>query len=348
LLLSETSDGSRPPQLAVAALRERAAAGRLAALDPEDVAELRSAAYTVVWPLVWQRHTRRIEFGKGHPACASSLSGMAGACLDRFHDDVEAVVDYLFAGGSRQIDNLEGWITSRIAMATVDGYRKRRGQRGALQRVRVPGWLATALANDRELVELAGSIIEWVGLPGTAGTELWPLQVWADRRAVRNAGPTGARVEQVAADVEQVLATMRRTRPDWYASYIEGPIGQKQVSLVVVPVDEREGPDAARQRAERSDAELVGLAAAATDAISTALAAGEDPASAVPRILRAVFLGGPPADPAIDVAPGDEPVDGVERLATLLANEAALARLIDAVLEIVRESDDRLDDVGRS
>ena len=339
----ETPDGVRPSHPAATSLRGLAAEGQLGSVDLDAQGELRGAAYAIVWPLVWQRHTRRIEIGKGHHACASSLHGMAGPCLDGFHDDVEAVVDYLFVNGTRPIHNLEGWIISRIRMATVDGYRKRRGRRGALQRVRVPGWLAAALEYDPGLVDLAGSIIEWVGLPTTAGTELWPLQAWADRRAVAMGDPAGSRPDRVAADVERVLATMRRTRPAWYASYIERPLGHKQAPTGASPVTEREAPEAARARAERADAELVTLAAAATDAISAALAEGEDPTVAVPRVLRAVFLSSTPAAPVLDVAPGEEPADGTEQLTTLLTDEATLARVVQDVLRVVDGADRRVD-----
>lgn len=341
----DTTEGIRPRHPRVPALRELAEAGRLGSLSQDCVAGLRAAAYDIAWPLVWRQHTRRIEIGRGHVACASSLSGMTAQCLDRFHDDVEAVVEYLLASGSC-ISNLEGWITSRISKATVDGYRKRRGLRGALQRIRVPGWLATALAHDRELVELAGSIIEWVGVPATAGTRLWPLETWTERRAIRNDGAAGVQVDQVAADVEQVLAAMR-TRPNWYATYIERPIGHKPLPTAVAPVDDREACEVPWKLAERTDAELIGLAAAATDAISDALATGEDPSSAVPRVLRAVFLGGLRDGRAIGVAPGDGLVDETERLAAILANEAALGRLVDAVLDIVGGTDGRLGGLGR-
>jgi hypothetical protein len=333
-----TPEGIPRTHPAEATLRELAFTGRLGPTAPHrtDWPELRGAAYTLVWPLVWHRHTRRIEAGRGHRQCAAALDQMADQCLDRFEDDVEAVVDYLFTNGRRPIHNLEGWITSRMAMATVDGHRKRRGARGALQRIRVPGWLIDRLDADPWLVSLAASIIEWVGVPVTAGTELWPLDVWTDRRAAM-VGPSDTRTGAVAADVEHVLDVMRRTRPAWYEAHIEGPLGRKQPPACA-PV-QPETPDTARARAERADDNLIALAAAATDAISAALAEGDDPAVAVPRVLGALFLGPRSAAAALDVPPGDGPGDGTDRLAAILTDEAALARLVQQVLSVVNGAD---------
>ena len=333
----EMSNGQDRPHPADASLRELAASGRLfsAAEDSVAQADLRGAAYTVAWPLVWHRHTRRMEIRKGHPACATSLRQMTDPCLDRFEDDVDAVVDYLLAHGKRPIHNLEGWITSRITMATVDGHRKRRGARGALQRVRIPGWLSSALGSDTWLVGLAGWIIEWVGVAATAGTELWPLGVWAERYALVTGDPAGAAPTQVARDVERVLGVMRRVRPAWYAAHIERPLGLKQPSAVGIPTTDHEPADAARLRAERADDRLVALAAAATDAISDALAAGEDPAAVVPRVIRALFLSPANAATAIDALPGEDLAAGTERLTAVLADERPLGKLVDDVIAIV-------------
>jgi hypothetical protein len=298
--------------------------------------DLRAAAYTIIWRLVWHRHTKRVEISKGHYACAAALNRMAEPCLDAFHDDVESVVDHLFTRGNTPIRNLEGWITSRIAVATVDGNRKRRGQRGALQRVRVPRWLAAALADDRWLVDLAGAIIEWVGVPTTAGTEDWPLEAWAQRRSAFTGDPASSSPDQVASDVERVLRAMRGSHPDWYAAYIERPMGHKQLPVgITSPTADREPLEAAHVRAERVDATMIMLAAAGADAISAALAANEDAAVAIPRILRALFLG-PASEAAVaDLLPGEEPWNGTRRLATLLTDETSLARLVRDVLSIV-------------
>jgi hypothetical protein len=262
---------------------------------------------------------------------------MAEPCLDAFHDDVESVVDHLFTRGNTPIHSLEGWIISRIAVATVDGHRKRRGRRGALQRARVPRWLSTALGEDRWLVDLAGAIIEWVGVPATAGTEDWPLEVWTERRSTITGDPAGSSTNQVASDVERVLTAMRGSRPRWYAQYIERPMGHKQLPVGnASPTADREPPESAHVREELLvDAAMITIAAAATDAISDALAAGEDATVAIPRILRTLFLGPTSAEAVADLPPGEEPVHSTRQLTTLLADETSLARLVRDVLSIV-------------
>ncbi|MCW2502983.1 MAG: hypothetical protein JWO79_1267 [Actinomycetia bacterium] len=329
-----------PGTNSLCSLREMAARGLLNTIGLDGAAgDLRAAAYTIVWRLVWHRHTKRIEIGKGHYTCASSLHRMAEPCLDAFHDDVESVVDHLFTRGNTPIHNLEGWITSRIAVATIDGHRKRRGQRGALQRVReLPHRLQVALGDDPWLVDLAGAIIEWVGVPTTAGTEEWPLEAWAERRSAVTGEPAGSSPGQVARDVERVLTAMRGSCPHWYAKYIERPMGHKQLPVGSPPLTaDRESPEAAHARAARVDAMVITLAAAATDAISDALAAGEDAAVAIPRILRALFLGPISAAAVADLPPGEEPLPSTRRLTALLADETSLARLVRDVLSIVEE-----------
>src|SRR5688500_9514118 len=75
-----------------ALLRDLARRGRLAATArtaaPAQYARLASAAYTVVWPVVYTRVTRPVERRRGHKACTVALRRMAGECLDGFHDDV--------------------------------------------------------------------------------------------------------------------------------------------------------------------------------------------------------------------------------------------------------------------
>jgi hypothetical protein len=288
-----------------------------------------------------------MELKKGHRACAVSLRHMADPCLDRFEDDVLAVIDYLFVNGKKPIHNLEGWITSRLAMATVDGHRKRRGARGALQRVRVPAWLGAAVQHDRWLVGLAGSIIEWVGVVATAGTDLWPLDAWAERRGEVTGDPAGSTPGRVAVEVDRILVVMRRTRPAWYAAHIEHPLGLKQAPTVGDIGTPHDPAEAARLRADRADDQLMALAAAATDAISDALATGEDPAAVVPRVLRALFLSPAIAATAMDALPGEELAAGAERLAAVLADERPLARLVEDVVTIIAATGTGLSRSGR-
>ena len=89
---------------------------------------LRAGGYALVWPVVFQRLTRRIELARGHPACASSVHRLEADCLDKFHDDVEAVLDDLLTSAKVPVVNLEGWIARRIGPAS----RPRRRPRGSL------------------------------------------------------------------------------------------------------------------------------------------------------------------------------------------------------------------------
>ncbi|MEV6491392.1 hypothetical protein AB0M20_22680, partial [Actinoplanes sp. NPDC051633] len=210
-------------------LRDLARSGRLAATvaaaGPSELAALGAAAYEIVWPVVYQHLTRGLELRRGHRRCASGVTLLTDECLDRFHDDVEAVVHDLLRNAHAEIQTVEAWLHGRLTAATVDGNRRRRGRRGALQRPRMSGWLAAELGHDRWLIRLALHVLEWVGVPETAGSEVWPLDSWVALRP----GATGdwdTDVRTVRSEVDLVLTAMRR-RPDWYASYIERPLGAK-------------------------------------------------------------------------------------------------------------------------
>lgn len=309
----------------LARLRDLAARGRLvsATADPAVAAELRPVVYDLVWPLVWSRHTRRLEATKGHRRCASSLGRLESACLDGFHDDVEAVMTFLFRYGDKPIHNLEGWIINRLPKAVVDGYRDRRGRMGALKRVRMPKWLEAGLEHDPWLVRLACRVMEWVGVPHTAGLETWPLETWADQRAVLTGDRRGSSPDRVGAEVAHVLDTMARTRPAWYATYIDAPLGRKEapVSGVVDP-EGRADAVLAPAAAEASEAEvrLDALAAAAVEAIDDGLAAGADPEELVSTVVSALAA-------------------HAEGLDSVLVDERALAAVVRHVLAVVRCGD---------
>ena len=334
---------TRPTELrtsreAVEQLREAAAAGRLTSvheLTPTLAANLRRAAYELAWPLVWSTHTRPLEGRKGHQACTRSVATLADGCLDGFHDDVEAVVGYLFAYGKHEIGNVEGWITSRIRAATVDGHRRRRGVLGAQQRPRVPGWLAAALHHDPWLVTLARLVIEWVGVRSTAGNRLWPVGVWGEIRDQLAPGRRPAHPADVERDVEHVLQVMRTAQPRWYAAYVEAPLGRKQA-----PVAARHTDDPSVSPLELAacddDAGLSRLADAAIAAIRTGLAAGGEPRAVVERVLATLFLG--PAPTSVEIADpplARPPLD--ERVSMVLASEDAISTLVESVLAIVTD-----------
>jgi len=315
-------------------LRELAGCGKLVSTvrqaAPDVAAALRADAFGLAYPLVYEQHTRRLEVTKHHSACARSIDQLSPACYDGFEDDVHAVVDYLLRYAKQPIGNLEGWIVSRLRTATVDGYRRRRGEIGALQRPRVPRWLARRLGEDPWLVELAGCVLEWVGVRATAGLATWPSAAWSDLRAART-GQWDPAESRVLDDVETVLRAMREGRPDWYRRHVEVPLGHKQAPVlgaeafgdVVGAVDERD------------DAVLAELADAALDRIAERVAAGEDAADVVPDVVRRLFVDGDGPAVADLVALGStwEPA----QVADALSDAAAAARIVSTVLAILAE-----------
>jgi len=333
-------NGRRPPVDARVGLRELARDGRLAAVvaaagQPERQA-FTAAAYDVVWPIVFSRITRRIEQRRGHRGCAAGIDQLADECLDRFHDDVEAVVEDLLTHARQPILNLEAWITGRLNAATVDGHRRRRGMRGALQRPRLPGWLTECLGNDRWLTALATRMLVWVGVSNTAGSEVWPLESWAQERAAHT-GDWSSDPGAVAADVETVLAAMRR-HPMWYESYVERPLGRKQAPVAAQPVRDGAGdcamPLALGDPHARVESEMRRLAAAAVDAIDRRRGRGQETQAIVVEVIRAVFGG--TFTGTLDRAPHEvaDPLGGVTGA---LADPETVNRIVATVREITDE-----------
>lgn len=284
----------------VAGVRELAREGRLAdaaaAALPGELARLRGAVYAVVWPLVFARLTRPLEQQRRHPDCLRGLGWLRPDCLDGFHDDVEAVVEHALRRATDPIENLEGWLTTRLNPATVDAHRRRRGETGALQRPRLPGWLAAALGGDAWLGELAVQVLVWAGVPATAGGELWPLAGWAARRAEVTGEPLAGR-DMLDREVRTVLAAMR-TRPKWYAEHVERPLGHKRAPVAPMPADgSAELAALALVRPhEVDDARLTALAEQALRGIESRLARGDAPAATVTTVIRLVFGATPPQD----------------------------------------------------
>jgi len=314
-------------------LRELAADGLLAATAaaalPARRHTISGAAFAVAWPVVFSRLTRGIERRRGHGVCASSVFRMAQECLDRFYDDVESAVYDLLAHATSPIRDIEGWIVSRLNAATVDGHRRRRGQIGALQRPRVPRWLAVALDDNPWLTELAVQILVWVGVSSTAGTELWPLEAWTLRRGTIVGDPVHSDAGTVAREVETVLAAMR-TRPTWYSNFVERPMGHKQAPLAN-SVDAPEfSPLLLIDRDD--DAHLTHLAAQALAAIEARIDDHEDPARTVTDVIRAVFTG----DASDDLdRPPLSTVDYDRRVCMVLGDPDRLQGVVAAVMRIL-------------
>lgn len=309
---------------------EMASAGEL------DRQELTGAAYALVWPIVFNRITRRFEQMRGHVACAAGVGNLADECLDRFHDDVEAVVGDLLANARRPIQNLEAWVASRLGAATVDAHRRRRGERGALQRPRLPGWLADQLNRDPWLITLATNMLTWVGVTDTAGTEVWPLETWAQERALCLADWPGSDPATVAREVGVVLRAMR-TRPAWYESFVERPLGAKQAPVASAAVDAYGEPAAPLALGEPDvdvDSELVRLAGDAMRLIEHRVTHGEQTRETVAEVIRGVFGG--LFTGTLDRAPhaAADPLGGITGA---LNDRGRLDRIVTTVMAIIAE-----------
>jgi hypothetical protein len=300
--------------------RDGLLAGSAAAARPPTLARLRGGVYAVAWPLVFTRITKPLEHRRRHADCARGLEWLRPDCLDRFHDDVEAVVDHALRRATGPIENLEGWLTTRLTPATVDAHRRRRGEIGALQRPRLPAWLAGALGGDPWLCDLAVQILVWAGVPATAGAELWPLDGWAARRTEVTGEPPPGR-DLLDREVDRVLTAMR-TRPAWHAEHVERPLGHKQAPVAPMPAElpalELVGEH------ELADARLAGLAEHALRVIEGRLDRGEPAPAAVTTVVRTVFG---------EQAPGSSA--HADWLAAALADEDRLEEIVATVLAIL-------------
>ncbi|GIE35188.1 hypothetical protein Ait01nite_082330 [Actinoplanes italicus] len=296
---------------------------------------LRAGGGEIAGSLLFLRLTRPVERKRGHHRCAAGLRQLAPDCLDRFHDDLDAVLTHLFTYADEPIDNLEGWLTTRLRRATVDGHRRRRGEAGALQRPRVPVWLAGALDHDAWRVELATAILEWAGNTATAGAWLWPLSAWVTRRATRTGDHTAGETV-VAREIEIVLTAMRR-RPAWYDKNVERPLGRKRAP-VWFPSRNPDGTHAEPDPLviaphERIDGLLRQLAARAIEVMEQRITRGEDPAVVVADVLRKVF-GDVPAAYGADVAPGTGEA-GPDQVLVLIDDPDRMDRITATVIELI-------------
>ncbi|HZO65125.1 MAG TPA: hypothetical protein VFB74_08985 [Kribbellaceae bacterium] len=320
-----------------ARVRAAMAAGRLEELMRTATAGEQAALYTIVHDIVYKL-TQQRERARGHLRCAVSPDHMEPECHDRLQDNVAVVREDLLRHGTVRILNPEGWLRSRYNAVTVDAHRRERGERGALQRPRMPQWLGRRLAGEWPH-QLALEIMTWVGVPHSAGPNLWPLSAWADLRD-RVTGVTGSSEADVAADVRMVLAVMR-TNESWYEQYIENPFGHKQPR--VMPAQRHTAEDGGReprhlvpvQRDETVDALLRGLAAVAVEAIASRITAGEDVTETVISVLNTVFTGRTGAYELGDV-PGID-TDPAEPLEVLLGDPATVQRIVKTVIEIIRQ-----------
>ncbi|GAA3191855.1 hypothetical protein ACFO1B_41250 [Dactylosporangium siamense] len=297
---------------------------------------LTGGAYSVVYPVVYTGLTQGLERRRGHPACAVSVRHLADDCLDRFHDDVEAVVHDVVRRATAPIDNLDAWICGLINSATVNGHRRRRGEIGALQRPRAPKWLVDGLGGDRWLVHLAVQMLNWVGNPATAGSQVWPVDSWTALRCRFTGDWDPAADVDVRHDIEAVLRVMRAKR-EWYERYVEGPLGHKHVP---VPRFAPESPGTLAPAldlldvGERDDLYMRELAHLAMTAMRTRLLAGEDPRTVVAEVINVAFGDG--AGLAMDGTQHVSDATG-EHVGRLLRDQDRISRIVVAVLAVVED-----------
>lgn len=336
------SDGCIPAKLpsgeseGIRDLRRLAGEGRLAivagAASPSSWTALCGAAFAIAWPVVFARLTRGIEIRRGHAACAASVFRMSEDCLDRFYEDVEAVLDDLLAHARMPIRDIEAWMAARLNASTVNGHRRRRGRIGALQRPRMPIWLSEALHHDPWLIELATQILLWVGVRATAGTELWPLDAWTVRRTVATGDCAGSTPATVAREIDAVLVAMR-SRPMWYQDYVERPFGHKYPPVLGAQDQAESRPLLLTDRADADDADLMTRATAALQAIEARLSRGQDVTMAILEVIGTLF--------GVDARGHDiehPPLissDYGEHVSALLRDTTHVERMVNAVSRIV-------------
>lgn len=183
---------------------------------------------------------------------------------------------------------------------------------------------------------MALNILEWVGVTATAGHSVWPLRAWVEQRARSVAGPEFTEA-QMDAEVKHVLAAMR-TKPTWYADYVERPLSRKQAPLVPLQRTDAAGshmryiePD------DAADALLTELAAMAIGAIGERLAQGSPAREAVAEVVGVVFGNDAGAGTdELDRIPGCGPdLNPQRRAAQLILEPDVLDRVVDAVVEII-------------
>jgi hypothetical protein len=296
---------------------------------------LRIEGYELLHPVVFGHLTRKVEARRNHRDCMVSVRNLRPDCLDRFHDDIDAVLDDLFRSARQPILNLEGWVSKRLIAVTVDAHRRRRGERGALQRPRIPRWLARELNNDQRLIGLALDMLDWVGVEATAGVSDWPIAIWASERMANEKGCEDPS-RSVTEDVMTVLAAMRK-RPKWYLNYVERPMGHKRPSLLSNPrhgwEPASDSAQAARDAHAADDARRAELAALAVTAIRSRVQQGEDVHAAVIGVINAVF-GSDTGAQDLDRLPAHDGTDD-EWVAVRLADPATVDRIVAVVLDLL-------------
>ena len=310
-----------------------AGAGTLREFIAQEPESGNAVLYRIVSDLVYERVTRPIERRRGHWSCLASVYHLEPECHDRHQDDVLAVRAFAVRHSDRPIANLPGWLASRLKPICVDAHRARRGDRGALQRPRLPRWLIEELGSDEWLCWLAMGVLTWVGVLAAVPGGLWPLEAWAQYRTQTTGFPCSEWA--VARDVERVCAAIR-ARPDYYERYVELPLGRKSAPVVT--------PRCAERGAEL---ELRPLALAASGqsaevwlheaAVRVRVAADEELRSACISVLSEVFESGTGGE-EMDCVPGAAP-DVTAALELRLAGPATVDRIVDALFGLLESAE---------
>jgi hypothetical protein len=294
------------------------------------IAEFHTAAWEIFLPIARRQH-RKIcrnctDRGLVRPICADRTNENAIALLERFFR------------ARQEIEVLEAWATAALMNAIIDHYRKQRGERGALQRARVPKWLAAALGHDPKHVLLAELIIDWAGVPTTGClSSLWPYGEWAERCAHLAGGRHAYGEREVRRDVEHVLAVMRRQRPAWLAEHILEPLTYQEVPVVHEPGGTAyEEFRRARDASAAKDEQYLDESASHLIAALQAEARRGGLSAAVVRHLIVAEFGRRPAGRDVGRVPGDGPADLDDAVQAALTDDRIDA-LVAEVLAILAE-----------
>jgi hypothetical protein len=178
-------------------------------------------------------------------------------------------------------------------------------------------------------------ILVWVGLPITAGTQLWPLDGWAELRAAATGDRQGSDPRAVQRDLDRVLAAMH-TRPQWHHNYVERPLEMKTPPLA--PSSAARGAasepvDLIVTAAEDAvDLCLVDLASLALAAIEAQLGDGGSDEAAIGRTITTVFGR---IDTSGEFAQAGDPLGG-RPIEALVDDPGRLERIADVVREILQ------------
>jgi hypothetical protein len=249
---------------------------------------------------------------------------------------MDAVLDDLFRNARGPIRNLEGWVARRLAAVTIDAYRRRRGERGALQRPRLPKWLLQEMRHNMRLAGLAVKMLEWVGVEASAGTRDWPVEVWAAQRVESGIADGESAERAVIRDIAIVINAMRK-RPTWYAKYVERPMGHKRLPLAWATnnddTEPRLDPGQSARDAHADDVRLHGLAATAVALIAGRVEQGEDIRQVVIDVISAIFGSGTGSE-SMDRLPGYDCAHH-ERVTERLADPKTVDRIVAEVLELL-------------